>query len=62
MTNKTTIGRYFENTQHIIYIESIHNDYIYSYLECNVNDNGEIVLTNIGGYITPNELKHYEEV
>lgn len=61
MTNKKTIGKYFINFNGIILIEDIHNEYIYDYVECDIDEDGNVVETTNKGYITPQELKHYTE-
>lgn len=62
MTNKETIGKYFDNCNGIILIKDVHNEYIYDYVECDIDENGDVIETERGGYVTPQELKHYTEI
>lgn len=62
MTVKEMIGRYFENGNGIIKINDIHNEYIYDYVECDIDEDGNVVDTTKKGYVTPKELKHYQEI
>lgn len=62
MTNREMIGRYFEDGNGIILIKEIHNEYIYDYAECDIDENGDVIETERTGYVTPQELKHYTEI
>lgn len=62
MTNKEMIGRYFEDGNGIILIKDIYNEYIYNYVECDINEDGDVIETDNHGYVTPQELKHYQEI
>ena len=62
MTNNETIGKYFENGNGIILIKDIHNEYIYDYIDCDIDENGNVIETDRCGYVTPQELKHYTEI
>ena len=62
MTTKEMIGRYFENGNGIILIKDIHNEYIYDYVVCDINEDGNIIETEEPGYITPGEIMHYQEI
>lgn len=62
MTNKKIVGKYFEDFNGIIKIIGIHNEYIYDYAECVIDESGNIVETENSGYITSQELTHYTEI
>ena len=62
MTDKKIVGKYFTNENGVIYIEDVHNEYIYDYLEVDIDEDGNFTVTERSGYITPQELKHYTEI
>jgi hypothetical protein len=62
MTDKKMVGKYFTNENGFIYIEGINNEYIYDYFDVDFDENGNLTVTERGGYITPQELKHYTEI
>lgn len=60
-TEKEMIGKYFINHGGVILITDIHNEYIYDYVDVDIDENGNVIDTERYGYITPQELTHYEE-
>lgn len=59
--NKENIGKYFMDGNGIILITDIHNEHIYDYVACDIDNDGNITETNNRGYITPRELKYYSK-
>lgn len=60
-TEKEMIGRYFINHASTILIKDIHNEYIYDYVDVDIDENGNVIESGCYGYVTPQELTHYEE-
>lgn len=62
MTNKKMIGKYFEDCRGIIAIKGIYNEYIYDCVDCDTDENGNVVETSDVRRITPQELRHFTEI
>lgn len=62
MTNKEMIGKYFDDGNGIIAIKGIYNRYIYDYVSCEIDENGNVFETSDDGLITPQELRHFTEI
>lgn len=61
MTDEKYIGKYFQNVDGVILITNRRNADIYDYMDCDFDDDGNIISSDRFGYITPGELKHYTE-